>query len=175
MNTQLISLVFEGGLVILLIATIAYCSKLSKKIRFLQNSRSELAGMIGQFDHATDRAMTSVNELQNISKRITDTLQLKIEKANFLADDLAFLIEKSSKLVVQLEQIKISAEKSHELEKTQNIKAKQPINSQLEAALHNIITKPVNTQNRDNNNVNVITPRTGAERELIEALKASRN
>jgi hypothetical protein len=41
-----------------------------------------------------------------VSKRITEALQLKIEKANFLADDLAFLIEKSTKLAAQLEQAK---------------------------------------------------------------------
>jgi hypothetical protein len=50
--------------------------------------------------------MSSLNELQTVSKKITDALQLKIEKANFLADDLAFLIEKSSKLARELEEAK---------------------------------------------------------------------
>jgi hypothetical protein len=101
---NLLGLLFDGGLAILLVVTIGYCSRLSKRIRLLQDGRSELAGMIAQFDQATGRAVTSFAELQSVSKRITEALQLKIDKANFLADDLAFFIEKSSRLVSQLEQ-----------------------------------------------------------------------
>ncbi len=106
MTNLLLTLLFDFLLAVLLIVTINYCSKLSRRIRMLQDSRSELAGMITQFDTATERAMASLAELQTVSKRITDALQMKIEKANFLADDLAFLIEKSSKLVTQLEHTK---------------------------------------------------------------------
>ncbi len=106
MSDIIVTVLFDCILGILLIATINYCSKLSKRIRLLQDSRGELAGMISQFDTATQRAMTSLGELQTVSKRITEALQLKIDKANFLADDLAFLIEKSAKLATQLEQAK---------------------------------------------------------------------
>ena len=106
MSDVIITLLFDCILGVLLVATINYCSKLSKRIRLLQDSRGELAGMINQFDTATQRAMTSLSELQTVSKRITEALQLKIDKANFLADDLAFLIEKSAKLATQLEQAK---------------------------------------------------------------------
>lgn len=102
---NLLGLIFDGGLAVLLIVTISYCSRLSRRIRLLQDSRSELAGMITQFDEATNRAMHSLGELQTVSKRITDALQLKIEKANFLADDLAFLIEKSTKLSAELDKL----------------------------------------------------------------------
>jgi hypothetical protein len=105
-SNLILSLLFDLGLAVLLIATIVYCSKLSTRIRLLQNSRGEMAEMIAQFDSATDRATTSLGELQTVSKKITDALQLKIDKANFLADDLAFLIEKSTKLATQLEQAK---------------------------------------------------------------------
>lgn len=107
--TNLLGLIFDGGLAVLLVITIGYCSRLSSRIRVLQDSRGELASMIAQFDQATARATASMSELQTVSKRITDALQLKIEKANFLADDLAFLIEKSSKLASQLEQAKTAA------------------------------------------------------------------
>ena len=106
MGNLIVSFLCDGGLAVLLVATIAYCAKLSRRIRLLQDSRSELAEMIARFDHATERATASVTELQSLSKRITDALQLKIEKANFLADDLAFLIEKSTKLAQQLESVK---------------------------------------------------------------------
>ena len=104
--TNLLSLIFDAGLSVLLIVTIGYCSRLSKRIRVLQDTRSELAGMIAQFDKATNQAMTSLGELQTVSKRVSEALQLKIEKANFIADDLAFLIEKSTKVANQLQQVK---------------------------------------------------------------------
>lgn len=105
MSPAVISLLFDGALAVLLIVTIGYCNKLTKKIRQLQDGRSELAEMISRFDKSTERATSSLAELQNVSKKITEALQLKIDKANFLADDLAFLIEKSSKLAGQLEQL----------------------------------------------------------------------
>lgn len=104
MTPAIISLVFNATLAVLLIVTISYCYKLNIKIRQLQDGRSELASMIAMFDKSTERATASLTELQSVSKKITEALQLKIDKANFLADDLAFLIEKSTKLTTQLEQ-----------------------------------------------------------------------
>ena len=105
MNPAILSLLFDGTLALLLVITIGYCSKLSRRIRTLQDGRSELAEMITRFDKSTERATAAMAELQTVSKKITEGLQLKIDKANFLADDLAFLIEKSSKLATQLEQL----------------------------------------------------------------------
>ncbi len=68
---NVLGLLFDGGLAILLIVTIGYCSRLSRRIHLLQDSRSELGGMITQFDQATGRAMASLAELQTVSKRIT--------------------------------------------------------------------------------------------------------
>jgi hypothetical protein len=195
-----ITLLFDCGLAALLVTTIRYCAKLSSRIRILQDSRGELAGMIARFDTATSRAVASVAELQSISKKITDALQLKIDKANFLADDLAFLIEKSNKIVLQLEQqAKMAANESKKLAEraelgshsqkhfdkivaqvvaspparpaaampekakpTQNAFAVQPhhgpaISDRLEAVIKAEAK---------------LLPRTGAERELLEALKS---
>ncbi len=104
MTPAIVSLVFNATLAVLLMITISYCYKLNVKIRQLQDGRSELAAMIAMFDKSTERATASLSELQGVSKKITEALQLKIDKANFLADDLAFLIEKSTKLTNQLEQ-----------------------------------------------------------------------
>ncbi len=104
MSPAVISLLFNATLAVLLMVTISYCYKLNVKIRQLQDGRSELASMISLFDKSTERATASLTELQSVSKKITEGLQLKIDKANFLADDLAFLIEKSTKLTTQLEQ-----------------------------------------------------------------------
>ena len=159
MNSTFVTLVFDFGLAILLMVTIGYCAKLSRRIKIIQDGRSEFASMLTQFDMSTNRAMASVEELQTISKKITDALQLKIDKANFLADDLAFLIEKSNKLVIQLEQLKMSSEKKIAP------KNDRETYSQTESILKMMAESKGQAQEEK------IVPRTNAERELLAALK----
>ena len=143
MSSLILTIAFDFMLAILLMATIGYCSKLSRRIRLLQDSRGELASMISQFNSATERATTSLAELQTVSKKITDGLQLKIEKANFLADDLAFLIEKSTKLAAQLEQVKslqaemVAAHAKHTAE------PKSFFNAEISAGKPKPVTEPL--------------------------------
>lgn len=195
---MIVTLIFNCLLAALLIATISYCSKLSRRIKTLQDGRSELAGMIAQFDTATNRAIASVNELQTVSKKIIDSLQLKIDKANFLADDLAFLIEKSNKLILQLEQQAKHAANEHKKPQISPI-VRDDDSKHLEKLISHITAqqaaKPVNNEKQKQSVVDVFSvkphngpaisdrletiisaeralPRTGAERELMEALKA---
>jgi len=167
--STLLTLLFDCGLAILLIATMRYCSKLSVRIKTLQDSRSEFASMITKFDVATNRALASVADLQTVSKKITDALQLKIDKANFLADDLAFLIEKSNKLILQLEQAKLQNKqkdiKPFEMQAVaKSVASRQSIDDVMELLSQPETLAPVAKN----------VPRTGAERELLAALKLSR-
>lgn len=78
-------------------ATIYYCVKLNKRVKLLQDSKSELAQLIQQFDESTQQATVSIQEIQKASKAINNNIQEKLDKANFLADDLAFMIERANK------------------------------------------------------------------------------
>jgi len=174
-GSTLVTLAFDFGLGVLLVVTISYCSKLSRRIKMLQDGRSEFAVMLTKFDTSTNRAIASVTELQTISKRMTDALQLKIEKANFLADDLAFLIEKSNKLIVQLEQMKLPMEKEAKksaVAASPVEKPKQSIDS-LMRMLASSELPPLDDAPPETREARVV-PRTGAERELISALKSGR-
>jgi hypothetical protein len=82
---------------LLLAATLAYCMILNKRIRMLQNSRGELAELLKHFDESTARASESIVALQSASKRIGETIQARIEKAQYTMDDLEFLIERAGK------------------------------------------------------------------------------
>lgn len=82
----------------ILIVTIWYCSKLNKRILALQDARSELATIIKEFDESTQRATQSIADIHKATQRLTENMQHKIDKANFLADDLQFLIERSAKI-----------------------------------------------------------------------------
>lgn len=82
----------------LLLATIIYCLKLNRRIRLLQDSKSDLARIIREFDDSTRRATQSINEIHAATMRISENIQHKIDKASYLADDLEVMIEKGNKL-----------------------------------------------------------------------------
>lgn len=88
---------------LLLAATIAYCWRLEKRIRVLQDSRGELARLLKHFDESTRRASESIATLQTGSRKLGETIQARIDKANFVADDLMFLVERAGKLSDALE------------------------------------------------------------------------
>lgn len=104
MAAQLIlTILLDGLMALLLIITTVYCWRLNKRIRVLQDSKSELAQIIRQFDESTQRATESIAEIHGATSRIAENIQHKIDKANYLADDLQFMIEKGSKLADKME------------------------------------------------------------------------
>ena len=101
MTALLLSIGFDAVVALLLAITIGFCWKLNARIRILQDSKSELAELIAQFNESTERAKVSILDIQNASKLITESMQVKLEKANYLADDLSYLIEKGNKMTGQ--------------------------------------------------------------------------
>ncbi len=97
------TLALDGLVAVLLGVTIYYCGKLNKRIRILQDSKSELAGLIMKFDESTQMATRSIHEIHNASKKINESIQTKLDKANYIADDLSFMIERGNRLADQME------------------------------------------------------------------------
>ena len=97
MDTVL-SLLIDVTMAVLLIVTILYCRKLNTRIQVLQDSRSELAQIIREFDESTERATKSIAEIHEATHRLSDNIQHKIDKANFLVDDLQTMIEKGNRV-----------------------------------------------------------------------------
>lgn len=98
MQNVIISLLINGLMAALLLATMIYCRRLNTRIKVLQDSKSELARIISEFDESTQRATQSIADIHAATMRISDNIQHKIDKANFLADDLQYMIEKSQKI-----------------------------------------------------------------------------
>jgi thiamine biosynthesis lipoprotein ApbE len=103
MTSLVIEFALSAVLAALLGVTIAYCWVLNKRIQLLQDSRSELAALLRHFDKSTTKASESIVALQEASKKIGETIQGRIEKANFLIDDLNFIMERADKLADELE------------------------------------------------------------------------
>lgn len=98
MQNQILSMFLDMVTAGLLLATIVYCLKLNKRIKLLQDSKSELAQIIREFDESTTRATQNINEIHTATQRISDNMQLKIDKANYLANDLEVMIERGNKM-----------------------------------------------------------------------------
>jgi hypothetical protein len=92
------TLVLNAMMAGLLLATIIYCLKLNARIKVLQDSKSELARIIREFDESTQRATQSISEIHAATTRISENIQHKIDRANYLADDLQYMIEKGNKI-----------------------------------------------------------------------------
>lgn len=136
MTGALATMLINGVIIVLLVLTIGYCWMLNRRIKVLQDSKSELAMLLKHFDDSTQRASESIIGLQTASKRIGENIQHRIDKANYLLDDLAFMIEKGNKLANQMEagfavgraQQRVSAEQPRYAAQTAAVRpAAQPV------------------------------------------------
>lgn len=87
----------------LLTATVGYCWALNRRMKIIQDSRGELAQLLRHFDDSTAKASESIIALQTASKKIGETIQARIDKANYVMDDLTFLLERATKIADSLE------------------------------------------------------------------------
>lgn len=99
----LFELVIDALLAGLLLMTILYCRLLNKRIRVLQDARSELAKLLTHFDDSTRRASESIALLNLSGKKAADAVQARIENATVAADDLTYLIERATVISERME------------------------------------------------------------------------
>jgi cell division septum initiation protein DivIVA len=88
---------------VLLIATIGYAWMLNQRLSSLRKNRDDLAKTIAAFNEATVRAESSIPKLRKAAEESGQTLQERVEKAQSLRDDLAFMIERADTMANRLE------------------------------------------------------------------------
>ncbi len=98
----IVTLVLDVLLALLLAVTIGYCWRLNRRIAVLQDSKGDMAQLIRQFDAATEKAAASIGDLQAASVQLQEDMNARIQKANFIADDLAFMIERGNKVAERM-------------------------------------------------------------------------
>ena len=103
MADTILTLFLDSLMATLLLMTVFYCWKLNKRIRILQDSRSELSQIIRQFDESTKQATQSISDIHQAARNLTDNIQMKIDKASYLADDLEVMIDRSKKMATRME------------------------------------------------------------------------
>ncbi|MGE5478059.1 MAG: DUF6468 domain-containing protein [Bacteroidales bacterium] len=88
---------------VLLVATIGYAVMLNQRLTQLRKNRDDLAKIIVSFNEATVRAESSIPKLRKAAEDAGQSLQERVEKAQSLRDDLAFMIERADTMANRLE------------------------------------------------------------------------
>ncbi|MBR9973209.1 DUF6468 domain-containing protein [Magnetospirillum sulfuroxidans] len=88
---------------VLLVATIGYAVMLNQRLTQLRRNRDDLAKIIVSFNEATVRAESSIPKLRKAADDAGQSLQDRVEKAQSLRDDLAFMIERADTMANRLE------------------------------------------------------------------------
>ncbi|PKU26014.1 DUF6468 domain-containing protein [Telmatospirillum siberiense] len=96
-------LVLDLIIAILLAATIASAAVLNNKLNQLRKNRDDLAKLVAAFNDATVRAEAGIPKLKRASEEASSTLIDRVEKAQSLRDDLAFMIERADAMANRLE------------------------------------------------------------------------
>lgn len=144
----IVSLVINVSIAALLVAVIVYCVRLNRNIRVLQDSKGEMAKLFAEFDASIARAAQSVAELQHSAKQSDQILKEKLDKANMIADDLAFMIERGNKMADQLES---------------GLKGGRPSGQKETTAPKGMFPEPETTETKpmpDNNKLGPFAPKT---------------
>jgi prophage DNA circulation protein len=87
----------------LLIPTIVYAVILNRRLSALRKSRDELAKVVANFNDATLRAEAGIPKLKKATNEASMALKDRVEKAQSLRDDLAFMIERAEEMAGKLE------------------------------------------------------------------------
>ena len=90
-------------IIALLVPTIAYAVILNRRLSALRNSRDELAKVVANFNDATLRAEAGIPKLKKATNEASMALKDRVEKAQSLRDDLAFMIERAEEMAGKLE------------------------------------------------------------------------
>jgi len=89
--------------ILLLIPTIIYAVILNRRLNALRKSRDELSKVVNSFNEATMRAEAGIPKLKKATTEANLSLKDRVEKAQTLRDDLAFMIERAEELAGRLE------------------------------------------------------------------------
>ena len=88
MSAFSISMMVELVVGVLLVATIAYCFVLDRRLKALRDGEGELRKIIVALDKATTRAQGAVTELRVSCDGLTRDMDRDLKKARALADEL---------------------------------------------------------------------------------------
>lgn len=98
-----LSLILDIVIVVLLVPTILFAWVLNSRLADLRRNRDELARLIATFNDATQRAESGIPKLRRAADDAARGLQDRVEKAQTLRDDLAFMVDRAEATLGRME------------------------------------------------------------------------
>lgn len=95
------TLVVDIAVAVLLVITISYAIVLNKRLTRLRSDKKDLENLARTFGESTMRAEENINQLRTIAR----ALDIQMERAQLLRDDLAFLADRGSSAADRLEEL----------------------------------------------------------------------
>lgn len=156
------ALILDICVAILLVVTIGYAITLNKRLMRLRSDKKDLENLARTFGESTQRAEDNINQLRTIAQ----ALDIQMNRAQTLRDDLTFLVERGSSSADRLEELVRDARDGLGV-------VPQPARGTVSPAAR------VGIETRDEEEARMadegerggIEPRSEAERELLRALR----
>ncbi len=95
------TLIIDIAVAVLLIVTIGYAISLNKRLSRLRADKKDLENLARTFGESTLRAEENINQLRTVAK----ALDIQMERAQSLRDDLAFLTDRGGSAADRLEEL----------------------------------------------------------------------
>ena len=146
-----VPLLLDFLLVGLLVATIGYCIRLSRKLSVVKEAQGELHKVAAEFDKAIVRSKLGIEELKTAGKLTGAELQKEIASAQTLLEEMKLINASSSRIADRLQDGVVS-------KKGENNKA----------------TPNVQSDEAGKTDPEDLRPRTDAEKELLQMLTKSK-
>lgn len=146
-----VSLIVDIAVAVLLVITIGYAITLNKRLMRLRKDKKDLENLARTFGESTMRAEENINQLRTIAQ----ALDIQMERAQSLRDDIAFLSDRGSSAADRLEEL------VREARDGLGVVPKPPKNA----------GEGPRQPSREDVAEGGIEPRSEAERELLRALR----
>lgn len=97
--------IFDAIVSILLLITITYAVILNRKLNMIRDGRQDMETLVRDFTEAVKQAEQGLAAVRAAAQDGGDALQSRVDAADRLADDLAFLMKKGDLTIGKLEEI----------------------------------------------------------------------
>ncbi len=165
-------LILDGIVVVFLVTTIVYLRIVNDRLKQLRRKGDDLAKVIAMFNEATARAEAGIPKLRKAAEETGVALQERVEKAQSLRDDLAFMIERADAMADRLEQaVRVARE---EIRAPAPSAAVPPSGPVVRTAPPRMAPPPAAPQPAPAPEPELDDERSEAERELLRALQSVR-
>ncbi|MEX0692915.1 MAG: DUF6468 domain-containing protein [Rhodospirillales bacterium] len=156
------TLIVDIAVAVLLMVTIGYAITLNKRLNRLRRDKKDLETLARTFGESTMRAEDNINHLRTIAQ----ALDIQMERAQSLRDDLAFLTDRGGSTADRLEEL------VREARDGLGVAPKPPRSGSVEPRKSPTVAQQGEpARPRASSDDSGIEPRSEAERELLRALR----